>query len=104
MSTTQRSLNAVFVTILAARQGSGVREEKLKLERLWFCALGLFWDNDKAHESPGMPDRPRLCLISKREPSTALGKGLWDWHGCRISRLVLGRGGDRRRGGDPELS
>lgn len=100
----QRPLNAPFVMLLAGSQGSGVWEEKLKLKRPRFCTLGLFWDNDKGHESQGMPDRARLCLISEREYRTAPGKGPGTGHSFKTQRPSIAEPEqrERARGGNPE--
>lgn len=90
--------------LLAASQGSGVREEKLKLKRPWFCMLGLFWDNDEGHESRGMPDRARLCLISERELRTVPRKGPGTGHSFKTQRLNIAEPEQREQagGGNPE--
>ena len=79
----QRPLNALFVMLLAARQGLRVQEEKLKFKRPWFCTLGLFWDNDKGYVSQGMPDRARPWLISEMEHRTGPRKGPETGHSSR---------------------
>lgn len=61
------------------------------------CALGLFWDNDKGHESPGVLDSARLCPVSKGA-NAAPGEGHWGWAWLQISRLVPAGSGD------PELN
>lgn len=84
----QRPLNALFVQLLTARHGSGVREEKLKCERLRFCALGLFWDNDKGHESQGMLIEPGRVPCLNGSPEQLPGK---------VSRLVVDKVRRERR-------
>ena len=60
--------------LLAARQGSGVWEEKLKLDRQRFCTLGLFWDDDKGHESHGCQIEPRCASSLKESAGQSRGK------------------------------
>lgn len=89
----QRPLNALFVRLLTARHGSGVREEKLKRERLRFCALGLFWDNDKGHESQGMLIEPGRVRCLNGSPEQLPGK---------VSRLVVEKVRRERRHRAPD--
>lgn len=49
---------------------------KAETQEAVVCALGLFWDNDKGHEFPGVLDSARLCLISKRSQHSSGGRAM----------------------------